>query len=792
MDFTPPVPVLCWDDPNPIFIDFETQSACDLREKGGRHYAYDPTTRILSLIAKIDGVYHVWLPLLPTDPMPEQIEQAQLSFYGIDVSKLRIYSGESVPQIFKDIEGRTAVAQNGLAFDYFLWQRFIKTSMKWADTMYLARACGLPAGLDKMAAATINERKDSAKRLIAPLWTAKWDHTKSGEVVLKYPPLLPGLVGPLLRYNMVDVVLMENLWYGPFADLSVEADVIETHVKVNFRGVQVDTNLIEQVQDISTESMAHAAREIALLTNNALVDPDTAAREKKKWKGKKEDYNGPQNFRSTHAMQAWLNKQGLRIGKIEKETGKFKPTMRKDIVEQCLADPELMLDEDSPFAAASDIPPVVFDVLRLRNSALRITGAKAERARDRVFPDSRVYDLFGYHVAHTGRESSQGIQVHNLPRPKKGIDVEKLLRVFENPTFAKRDRTQRLNIVRRLTPKGTADDALSAMIRPCLMAKPNHVLLIADFSAIECRCLAWMADETELIRIFAEGRDPYIEMAAKIFGVPVAAVTDDMRQVGKIVILGSGYSMGPEKFAIFAALSGIDLQKNGTSAEECIETFRKMFPKIAGIASGQIRGRINRRGGIWNNLNRAAMDAVTIGGVHSAGKTRWFMNGKTLLCELPSGRRLHYQNARIEDVVPGYCYALGLPLVPKATLVYSTPHGYTTGLYGGKITENVDQAICRDVYAMAKTSAERADLSPVMGVHDEVVCEVPEGEAESGLRKLVEIMRRRHSWCVDFPIDCEAYTSKRYLKKPQQGAFCYEKGHFGYLKGKKLVESLAV
>jgi DNA polymerase len=161
------------------------------------------------------------------------------------------------------------------------------------------------------------------------------------------------------------------------------------------------------------------------------------------------------------------------------------------------------------------------------------------------------------------------------------------------------------------------------------------------------------------------------------------------------------------------------------------------------------------------------MAAVSEGGIHRAGRCAFVLDCGVLVVTLPSGRQLRYRNARIEDRIPGYAKAYHTTRT-KPTLVYTGPRGEAM-LYGGKITENIVQAICRDLLATALVRADAAGLRPVLHVHDEIVCEVPAADATHGLQSLVDIMTEPPTWATGFPIGVEGFAAPRYQKGAPTG-----------------------
>jgi DNA polymerase len=726
-----------WDSPNPVFLDFETQSACDLKESGGRLYASHPSTRILSLAACVDNVYHVWIPdhIRTQSPNVERLWPYQLQ----PKREVILYRGSSFPApIVDSIKTRPVVAHNAYGFDRFIWERFHDTRPEWLDSLFLARQSGRTGRLDQLGQSILGEGKNRAKKLTPLLTTAKAGVFADS---WSYPVIKPGDLQAYTTYNIADVEIMRQLW-DSFSDLEVEADVIEVHNRINDRGVYVDKELLKVIERLSEYSTTQAANDIADMTDGRL-------------------HAG--NLRSTKQVHEWLASYGI---SITDHNGK--PCLRKEVVQKTIDSPWII---DVGLSAAREIPPLVIEVLRLRLKALRITSAKVTRALARAGVDSRIRDLHSYSQAHTRRWSSSGVQIHNLPRPRREIDIKATIDLIESNQT--NDIAKLYDAIKAALPapdegqtKITVDDVCSALIRPCITAKPGYVLIPCDFSTVEARGAALIADERKLLTAFREGRDIYKEFAVSLYKVEYTAVTDLMRQVCKVILLGCQYGLGPDKFRVYAASNGVDLVKAGVTADECIQLYRDTYTNIAGFRPDAMKSF--RTNGIWHKLDKAVKDCVATGQTKEAGRCVFTMENKSLVCVLPSGGRIYYPDARIEDIVPPYCYTMGLPLVPKSTVVYTSPHG-PKSVYGGLLTENVVQAICRDLLAYAILRCEESGLNVVLHVHDEIVIEVEEANAERALRIIVEIMSDPPEWLADFPLACEAFVTPRFTKKAFKG-----------------------
>lgn len=220
-----------------------------------------------------------------------------------------------------------------------------------------------------------------------------------------------------------------------------------------------------------------------------------------------------------------------------------------------------------------------------------------------------------------------------------------------------------------------------------------------------------------------------------------------------MLILGCGYQMGAERFRVHAARQGIDWTKTPVTPAEAVEAWRDRHPRIAGWRNTVLDdGRVIRAGGFWRLLEHAAHRAADSGAETEAGRTRWSREGSDVVCLLPSGRRLVYAEARIEESKRAG--------TKRRVLTFSRGKRREE-TYGGKLAENVTQAICRDLLAEALVRLERAGIPAVLHVHDEIVAELP---SENDLARMKEIVRFVPAWADSFPIEVKAHSGRRYTK----------------------------
>jgi DNA polymerase I-like protein with 3'-5' exonuclease and polymerase domains len=268
-----------------------------------------------------------------------------------------------------------------------------------------------------------------------------------------------------------------------------------------------------------------------------------------------------------------------------------------------------------------------------------------------------------------------------------------------------------------------------SILKNAMLAPTGHVFLDCDSSQIEARTLAWLAEQNNLVDTFTKGDDVYKMMASTIYGIPETEVDKDQRFVGKQTVLGCGYGMGHKKFQAQLKTFGFDLEE-----EECsriIKVYRAANPEITSL---------------WKLCSRA-LEAMLEDKHTDIGRNGLLkVEGKKGI-RLPNGLYMKYPNLRRSvDEETGY-----------SELVYDTKKGRTTvpnRIYGGKVVENVCQALARIIIGHHLLLVARR-YKVVMTVHDAVGCIAKEGEAEVAMQYIYECMKETPDWAEGLPLDCE-------------------------------------
>ena len=367
----------------------------------------------------------------------------------------------------------------------------------------------------------------------------------------------------------------------------------------------------------------------------------------------------------------------------------------------------------------------VADVLAARLEIAKSSVKKYEKMLDCVCPDGRAHGLLQFMGAgRTGRWAGRLVQVQNLPRQTFG-DLE------EAAALVKAGQADMLGPL-----WGSAPNVLSELIRAAFVAAPGSRFLVADFSAIEARVIAWLAGEQWVLDLFKNGGDIYCETGTRMFGQEVKKHSP-LRQRAKVAVLACGYQGG------VGALKAMGGEKLGLSEDEMasiVDAWRKANPRIAQM---------------WWDVNRAALEAIKNGTSQMVGRIKVYQKLGALVIALPSGRELIYPSPCVgENRFGGESITfMGLGLNRKWGRIET---------YGGKLVENIVQATARDVLAHSMATLEEAGYPTVMHVHDEVITEVPYGHGS--VEELCALMSRGPKWSKGLPLAAEGFESTYYKK----------------------------
>ena len=274
-----------------------------------------------------------------------------------------------------------------------------------------------------------------------------------------------------------------------------------------------------------------------------------------------------------------------------------------------------------------------------------------------------------------------------------------------------------------------------SILKSCLIAPNGYVVIDSDSSQIEARTLAWLAGQDDLVAAFDRGDDVYRIMASAIYNKPESDITKDERFVGKTTILGCGYGMGAAKFKAQLKNFGVEFELD--AAQHVIDTYRRTYPKITEL---------------WKSA-ASALKAILSNQQTTLGRDFALeVQGRDGI-RLPNGLYLRYPNLRMHEAEDG-----------KVEIVYDTKKGKAiipNRIYGGKVIENVCQALARIVIGEQMLMIAKK-YRVVMTVHDAIAIIAPEAEAETAKEYVELCMRLRPKWALDLPLNCEAGYGKSY------------------------------
>ncbi len=404
---------------------------------------------------------------------------------------------------------------------------------------------------------------------------------------------------------------------------------------------------------------------------------------------------------------AWLEDEGL-----------YLPDLTKKTVEDTLA---------SGLATGA-----AKRMLEIRQATAKTSTAKYQAFDDRSKTDGRLRDILVYHAATTGRWGGSGVQLQNLPRGtiKDSIAAAEVLADGD------------LEWVRLLY--GDPMRVFSSCLRNVLVAPPGKTLDVADYNAVELRVAFWVAKHEEGLKTLREGRDLYRELASKIYRKPITDINGAQRFVGKTAQLGCVYGMGKDKFAATCLSQGQDLPRE--LSDLAVDTFREVNAPVVKL---------------WAMLELAARSAIeNPGRRYTINRTAWSVKGGFLWCQLPSGRKLAYAEPSVQwDTV----YGRKRPVIYYWATDGLTKQWTRQKTWGGVLTENVVQAVARDLMAEAMLRIEESGIwRIVLSVHDELIAE--RDPKTSSLNAFCKLMAKLPAWAEDCPISVEGWTGTRYRK----------------------------
>lgn len=539
----------------------------------------------------------------------------------------------------------------------------------WKCSMVWAATLGLPMGLAKVGEVlALDKQKMSEGRAL--IYKFCKPAKKTGQRVL--PEDFPEDWETFRRYNIRDVETEMGIqkMISPFPCSDELWQEYWTDQQINDRGVEVD---------------------LTLARNAVAMDAEIS----KKLMEKMRSLTGIDNPRSTSQLDMWLREHGCDMVSLGK----------KDVAQ--------VIEETDD--------PLIRKVLSLRLLISKSSVKKYTKMLDATCSDGRARGMFQFYGAmRTGRFAGRLLQLQNLPQNH----IENIGLVRE---LARRGDLEALSVMFDSVP-----DILSQLIRTAFVAREGSRFIVADFSAIEARVIAWLAGEEWRMKAFAEGKDIYCASASAMFGVPVVkhGINGELRQKGKVAELACGYG------GSVGALKAFGADKMGlteTEMQSIVDNWRASSPRIVQL---------------WWNVDRAIKQTLEDGTTHRTHGLMFSLQKGILFIRLPSGRSLAYVKPRLID--------------GKITYegVSSNKGWARLESYGPKFVENITQAISRDLLLNAmKQVGPEARIC--MHIHDELVIEADDSVK---LDDICKKMAQVPEWAEGLLLRADGYETKFYLK----------------------------
>ncbi len=649
-----------------LSIDIETYSNTNLTKMGLYKYIDDPSFKIL-LFA--------------------------YAFNDEEVKIVDLANGEILPvEVLDALKSESVIksAYNAQFEKACIEKYFSVKTLNWECTKIKAAMFGYSGSLDSVGKA-LNLKEDAQKMFIGKslirLFSVPRKPTKNNPLTVYTKKEKPEEWEAFKEYCIRDVVAEREIKkvLDAFSDIpNMEKELYQLDLKINARGVRIDTLLAERAGEIDAGLKEKLEKEYLQIT-------------------------GLDTPRKLAAFKGWiLDKSGEEVDSITKQN-------TEELKEK--------------FALAY---PEIVRALEIRASLSKSSVAKYQKMLDTVNSDGRSRGLFQFYGANkTGRWAGRLIQLQNLPQ----------------------NHIKELDLAREIVKAGDYDyltmmypspsRILSELIRTAIVPDKGNVFIVSDFSAIEARVIAWLAEEKWRLDVFNTHGKIYEASASQMFKVPLESIKkgDPLRQKGKVAELALGYQGGTGALISMGALN------MGLTEEE-----------LPGIVS-KWRDSNKKIVSLWNLLDSAAHDAISEAATTIINnKVQVYRHKGALIIQLPSNRRLVYPKAEIKD---HHKFDYGTEIVFKDLTKKGLVDTYT---YGGKLTENVIQAIARDCLAVAMLRLDKKGYDIVGHVHDEVIIEVKKEDAEKALEDVTKVMSKSIEWAKGLPLRADGYICQYYQK----------------------------
>jgi DNA polymerase bacteriophage-type len=602
------------------------------------------------------------------------------------VQVVDLASGEKIPKQVLEALRNDAVTKTAFnaQFERVCLSRVLNTPLcpvSWQCTAVHSARLGLPLSLEGVAQVLglelkkLKEGKDLIRTFSVPCQGNRAD----GQIRRNLPGHAPEKWAQFKEYCKRDVEVERSIrkkLENVFYLNEKEERFYRLDQEINDRGILVDQDLVRQAITAERRFKREASAKAQALTGQA--NPNSVAQ-----------------------LKAWLLQQGISVDNLSKKTV-------ADLAKKAKGD--------------------VKELLQLRLQLAKTSVKKYEAIERAVCPDLRVRGLLQFYGANrTGRWAGRLVQVQNLPQNH----LEDLSLARE---LIKEGQFEEVELL-----FGSIPSVLSELIRTAFIPKPGYHFLVADFSAIEARVIAWLAGEKWRMDVFKTHGLIYEASASQMFRIPIEEITkgSDLRQKGKIAELALGYG------GSVGALTAMGALEMGLASEELlplVTAWRRANPAITRF---------------WWDIDRAALKVIKEKTSQWVGRMKLEASTDFLWITLPSGRRLSYLKPRIER------NAFGREGITFEG-IGENKRWSRMDSYGPKLVENIVQGTARDVLAEAMLNLDQSGYEICCHVHDEVILEVPNDQ--DALEEVCALLSRSPQWAEGLPLRAEAYTCEYYRK----------------------------
>ena len=604
----------------------------------------------------------------------------------IDMAQGELIPAEIVDWLYDPDVEKTAFNANFERTCLTKWFGRYCDSNQWSCTMILSASCGLPLSLASVGAALeLPEDKaklKTGKELIRYFCQPCRPTKANGGRTRNRPEDAPDKWATFIEYNRRDVETENTIRQRL---LKWRPDFSEQKLwcldqRMNDKGVRIEPKLAENAIKIGNQYREELIEHCKQLT-------------------------GLENPNSTAQIKSWLEEQeGIEVLSLNKKS---------------IADVYASLNADQ-----------TKEVLKLREEFSKSSNKKYEAFLRSCCKDNHVRGTFQFYGASTGRWAGRLVQLQNLPH-------DTLPDLDDARMWAMAGDEEDFEF---MYPKVQA--ALSALIRTMIIPEENSRLIVADFSAIEARVIAWIANEEWRIKAFENGEDIYCASASRAFKVPVVkhGINGELRAKGKIIELACGYSGGVGAMKAFGA------DRQGMTEEEMadlVAKWREASPHIVAL---------------WKSLEDAAIRCIKRGKptISTVGYIRFDMEDGVMWMTLPSGRRIAYWGAAMGQD------KWGRPSMTYMSLNQTTRKWERAESFGGRLTENLVQATARDCLKEALFNLDKAGYDVRATVHDEVIITDPYDHGT--LEEAIQLMCKGAPWMEGLPLNADGYYCSSYRK----------------------------